>query len=234
MARHGRKIVQGAAGLLFAVLMAGCATANQKTTVPYQPVVNATGGAGELYLAVACGEPAVTSGSRKSPMNINVTRERPVVRRRFGNPPVRNDIYEKWVVVTVRDDKGKKLGTRVSPLASDDLLRDALRQELHAAGYTVKLVNRLPKDVGKGIELSGVFVDQEQVSGLLTDDGTCWLQLSIGLWRNGARLKKIDYASSFSDFALVDRDRLTADLMTNVIQAAMKQSIPDIITALEN
>lgn len=51
MARPGRKIVRGAVALLFAVLVGGCATANQKVMVLYQPVVHDGIGAGDLYLA---------------------------------------------------------------------------------------------------------------------------------------------------------------------------------------
>lgn len=51
MARSGRKIARGVVALLFAALVAGCATANQKVTVLYEPVVHDGTGTGDLYVA---------------------------------------------------------------------------------------------------------------------------------------------------------------------------------------
>lgn len=218
--------------LLFSIV-AGCATTDQKLSRQYQPVVNATGGSGELYLAVTDEEPMVTGRSGELGMRRKETGGMPRVGERGGKPKVRKGAG-KWAVVTVKNGSGKKLGMIVTPLASDELLRDALRQELTAAGYTVRRVNTLPKDAGKGISLSRVSIDMEQVTGLLEVEGTCKVNISLDLWRNGARVKKLDYEASYSDFAINDRDQILQASLQQTTQNVMKQAIPDIIETLEH
>jgi hypothetical protein len=201
-------------GVIFSLAVAGCATTDQKTFHQYQPVVNATGGAGELFLALAG--------------------EIPKVRRKGARPTVRMSVTSKWVVVTEKTDSGKKLGIIVTPLASDKLLGDALTQELNAAGFEMRLVNTLPKDVGKGIYLSSVSVDVERIKGLFDVEGTCNVNMSLDLWRNGAKVKRLSYTASYSDSAVFDQDLLLQTILRESLQTLMKQAVPDIIRELDN
>lgn len=217
---------------LFSGAVAGCATTDQQLSRQYQPVVHATGGSGELYLAVAGEESKVPSRSGKPRMRRKESGEKPEVRDRSGKAAARKGAAGKFVFVTVQNDRGKKLGILVSPISSDELLRDAFRQELSAAGYTVRLVNTLPQDVGKGIELSHIFVDVEQVSGLLMDEESCRVKIGMDLWRNGARMKRLSYESSFSDSAIMNRDLLLQAILQKALQNVMKQAIPEVIETL--
>lgn len=219
-------------GMLFSVVVAGCATTDQKLSRQYQPVVNATGGSGELYLAVTDAEPMALSRGNKPRMRLSVSGEKPKARSRGGKPALRKGATAKYVVVTVKNDSGKKLGIIVSSLASDELLRDALREELNAAGYTVRQVNTLPEDAAKGISLSRVYVDAEQVTGLLEVEGTCKVSVSLDLWRNGARVRRLDYVSSYSDSAITDRDQLLQATLQKALQDVMRQAIPEVINTL--
>lgn len=60
MARSWRGVAYAVAGSLLFGFMMGCAAANQKVTVLYQPVVHDVTGAGELYLAGAKGSAGQT------------------------------------------------------------------------------------------------------------------------------------------------------------------------------
>lgn len=214
--------------MLFSIVVAGCATTDQKLSrQQYQPVVSATGGSGELYLAVT-DEPIVLRSDGKPTMRKKETGEKPVVRK----PGVRKGAARKLAVVTVKDGRGKKLGVMVTPIAPDELLQDAFRQELNAAGYTVRLVNALPKGGGKGIAFSHVSMKMEQVSGLLAVEGTCKVNVGLDLRRNGVTVKKLRYEASYSDSAISDRDLLLQATMQKALQDVMKQAIPDIINAL--
>ena len=220
--------------IIFLLSVAGCATTDQKSLLQKQPGAEAVGGREDIYLSVTAGKPIVHDSVKKPIMRYSMTGEKPRVRTVKSSFQDRESINEKWVVVTERSEDGKELGITVTPLVPSDLLRDALREELSAAGYTVRLVNKLPKNVGKGIILTHVSVDVDQVSGLLAVDGSCRLRIGMDLWRNGARLKKIANEFSYSDSAMTERDRLLPDMLNSVIQIAMKQSIPEITKELEH
>ena len=199
MARIRRKIGQGALGLLFAALVAGCATTNRKVTVLYEPVVHNGTGAGELYLA---GAPGTT-----------------------GHTGV------EWVIGTVKNSDGEQLGDIVSPIAPTDLAMDAFKQELTSAGYTVSTAGSLPPQVEKGIAITGVDIHVEEVSSLVKVEGTSRVKITVELWKDGAIFRKLSYESSFSDFAVKDRDLLDQAILQKALQNAMERAIPEIVAA---
>ena len=57
---------------------------------------------------------------------------------------------------------------------------------------------------------------------------------SVELWKNGRKFRKLDYKSLLSDFAVKDRDLLSPTLLQKSLQEVMKQSVPEIIKALES
>lgn len=200
MARPGRKIVRGAVGLLFALLVAGCATTNQKVTVLYQPVVHDGTGAGELYLA----------GTGRSAGHADI----------------------QWVVGTVKNSDEEPVGDIVSPIASADLVTDAFKQELAAAGYTTNLVGSLPQGTAKGIVVTGADIHLEEVSSLIKAEGTSRVKVSVEVWRQGRVVKKLAYEERISDFAVKDRDQLLPTILQKALQEIMKQAVPEIIKVL--
>ena len=202
MAHARQKIVLGAAGLLFLVLVAGCATTSRKVTMLYQPVVHDGKGAGTMYLA---GVPGSTD---------------------------RADI--QWIVGTMKNSDGATVGDIVSPIAPADLVTDALNQELAAAGYSVSSVEALPSTAAKGIVVTGVDIHMNDVASLIKEEGTSRLKITVELWKNGAKFKKLSYESSFSDFAIKDRDQLLPTTLQKALQGAMDRAVPEIIAAFEH
>lgn len=220
--------------VLFFAAVAGCATTDQKLSRQYQPAVNATGGSGELYLAVTDAAPLVSNRGEMRGVRKKETGERPIVRDRGGKTLARKGFPREFAVVKVKNGKGKKLGIMVSPIAPAELLRDAFRQELNAAGYSVRLVSALPKDAGRGIAFSHVSMEMEQASGLLAVEGSCKVNIGLDLWRNGARVKKLRYEAGYSDSAIIDRDLLLQATLQQALQDVMKQAIPEVIETLEH
>jgi len=55
-------------------------------------------------------------------------------------------IPQKITLVNVKNNFRKTIARRVISVYAGDILIDALKQELKAAGYTVRLVHKLPKN----------------------------------------------------------------------------------------
>ncbi len=199
MAMNWRKMGYVVAVGLLCCAMAGCATANRKVTVLYEPVVHDGTGAGELYLA--------------------------------GTPASKGNADIQWVIGSVKDSDGEPVGDIVSPIAPADLVTDAFKQELTTAGYAVSTVASLPPQAAKGLVITGVEIHLDDVTSLVKDEGAGRVKISLELWKNGAMFRKLSYESSFSDFAVEDRDLLDQAILQKSLQGAMKRAIPEIIAA---
>ena len=190
--------------IVFPAMVTGCATVDRKVNVFYQPVVHGPGGSGEIYVAVTGGQPRLP-----------------------GKTAV------QWVVGKVKTRDGEKTGDVVMTNAPDDLAMDAFKQELTAAGYKVMPVDALPEEVTKGVGIAGATVELDETSDFIKSEGISRLSVSVELWKNGRKFKKLDYKSMLSDFAIKDRDRLLPTLLQKALQEVMKQAIPEIVRALE-
>jgi len=189
--------------LLFPVLTAGCATIDRKVNVLYQPVVHGTGGAGDLYLS-ASGRQQWLAGKGTV----------------------------QWIVGSVKNKDGETTGNVVTGTAPVDQAMDAFRQELAAAGYTVIAVDALPQNAAKGVDIAAVSIELNENFDLVKSDGVSRLTLSVDLWKNGQKIRKLEYRSMLSDFAVKDRDLLLPKLLQKSLQEVMKQAVPEIVKGL--
>lgn len=212
--------------LCFAGIFAGCATMTQKTPLASNPLITAVGRRGELFLSLNGNqwyEPKeiVTQSSY-------MRKYSPITFR-----PMRIKATQQEITLAkVKSETGRTIGKHVMPVYSGDILIDSLNRELTAAGYTVKMVRKLPKDVGSGIDVSGISADLEQTTGLLTFEGTCYLQIKIDILHNGIKLSTHDYFSKISDYSITDQHQLLLKLMMKAAQNIVVESVPDIIVAL--
>jgi hypothetical protein len=191
------------AALLLPALMAGCATVDRKVDVLYQPIVHGTGGAGDLYLSASGRQLATaTKGTIQ------------------------------WIVGTVKNKDGDKTGNVVTGTAPVDQVMDALKQELAAAGYTVIPADKLPQNAARAVDVAAVTIELDETSDLVKSDGISRLTVSIDLWKNGQMIRKLEYKSMLSDFAVKDRDLLLPKLLQKSLQEVMKQAIPEIVRGL--
>jgi hypothetical protein len=199
------KNLSRAAGFIFLIsILAGCAT-DRKITLLYQPSVFATGGSGTLYLAASESRPA--SGKADS---------------------------VQWIIGKVKNSDGDTVGDVVTTVAPSDLIMDAFSQELTRAGYKVLRVKTLPGDVSKGVNISALKVNLVEVSSIVKSEGTSNLTVSLELWKNGKKFKKLDYKTGFSDYALKDRDLLLPETLQKALQTLMEQAVPEIIKDMGN
>ena len=205
--------------------LAGCATLSGSN----RQDIKAKAGRGEIYLAVGNGPvPALPEKTTRT-MRLTALGERPAVRYKGASPEARNQASGVWVPIAEHNQKGETLGIVISPIASHTVLRDALEQALETAGYTVRVVRKLPTNVARGIDVSRISFEAEQTEGLVSTEGDCTVKVSLNFWRNNARVKRGEYTAHYSDFALSDRDGLPETLILGSLQKLMKQAVPDII-----
>jgi len=191
--------------LLCAVVTAGCATVDRKVNLLYQPAAHETGGSGTLHLAAAGagGGSAGTTGVQ-------------------------------WIVGKVAARDGEKKGDVVLTTAPYALVVDALREELANAGYAVTPVaGVLPGEAAKGVDVVGATVELDETSDLVRSEGVSKLSVTLELWKKGTKIRKLEYRSLLSDFAVKDRDLLLPTLLQKTLQEVMKQAVPEVIRTLE-
>ncbi len=202
-------------------MFAGCATTGRNASLRYKPVVAAGGGSGVVFLSL--------NGSPwRDPQERRPSRLMRRLEQVSFRPRKKTAVPPMITVVNVKSGYGRTIAKRVMPVYSGDLLVDALKQELSAAGYTVLLVEKLPKNAGTGIDISSVYANLEQNSALLTLDGRCHLQIKVDMWRNGAKHASHEYATTVSDYSIVNQSLLHEELMLKAVQNIMRKAVPDI------
>jgi len=198
-----RNITSMAVLALFMTMAERCAATEKYVNVLYQPSVYAGGGAGNLYLTAA--------GARSEPGKT---------------------VSTKWIIGKVKNNDGNETGDIVTTVAPGDLVLDAFNRELTNAGYKIIRVTALPDDVTKGISVDRAEIKMESVSSIIKDEGTGRLTVSLELWENGKKFKKLYYESGYSDSAFKGRDLLLHDILQKALQGIMEKAIPEIIKEL--
>ena len=190
--------------VLVALTFCSCAFVDQKIALTYDPSVNATGGSGELFVSKAV---EMQSLSQKS-----------------GG---------LWIIGTVKNTYGMRTADVVTDNNIGDWVVGAFSQELRTAGYDVKPVTQLPTGVTKGMDVTilRVFVDQD--SGFFSVGAISDLQFNVDIWKNGVKVKTINIAAKGDDRSMIGGAETKALSLKKALQAAMQQSIPEVITTLE-
>jgi hypothetical protein len=190
---------------ILSMLTTGCATtSDRKVNLTYEPMLHASGGSGDLYLAKVA-EPATTSENQAV----------------------------QWVLGTIKDSDGKKLGNVVTDTLPADQLLQAFSKELKAAGYTVIPVKDIPVTAVKGISLSSMVITLDEVSSLAKVDAKSSVRVSADVWRNGSKVTKLSYETVNSDMTITGRDQFLEKILQKSLQNLMEQAVPALIKTLE-
>ena len=199
-----RRTIGVAALTLCVGVFAGCATTSNPVSILYSPSVEARGGSGTLFLKVSNGS---ASGSKSDSM--------------------------RWVIGKQKNADGEVKGEIVSVSSEQDMMLDALKRELTAAGYRVETGSSLPQGVGKGLDLTAIRVAVEEIVGIPKTEATGKVQVSMDVWKNGVVARRLSYESKASDFAAINRERLPRDMIEQGLREVLGQAVPEIISVLE-
>lgn len=203
MSIFSRSFIHAVVMLSFVAVLQGCATVDQRVDILYQPVANATGGHGDLYLVQA------------------------------ARPVGEEAAAVQWIVGDITNKYGEKFAKVVTDVAPTSLVMDALTREFKAAGYRVIEANSMPIDVKKALSLNQVSLKLDVVHSVFSDETNGFLKISLQLWRNGSAVKTLTYESENSDTAITDRDVLASKTLQHALQLLMKRSVPEIVNVIE-
>lgn len=137
-----------------------------------------------------------------------------------------------WIVGTTKNRNGERMEDLILSEAPAKLLAEALATELSAAGFTPLLVTTLPDQSGRAIRLTTAELILSQQTELLKVDASSRIILAGELWRDGQALSRLNYESSFSDFATTNREQLLSFTLQQATNSLMKKALPEIMTGL--
>ena len=186
-------------------IFAGCATTPPPGSILYSPSVEARGGAGTLFLKAA---------------DKRATRNNPEQEVRF-------------VIGKQMDSYGAITGEMLSVNSEEDMMLDAMKRELTAAGYSVETGTTMPQGVAKGVDLTAVQVGLNETASIPKIEAEGTVKVSIDVWKNGVVVKKLSYESTVSDTSIINRDILPREIIEKGLLGVLSQAVPDIISTLE-
>lgn len=189
--------------LLCSVALHGCATADKRVNILYQPTAQVKGGSGDLYLVQGVQSPSTQAAG------------------------------VQWVLGEVKKDDGQKKAKIVTDTAPAHQVLDALSRELSEAGYRVITAESLPAGVEKGVVLKEVVINLDDVYGTFSDEVNCSARMALQPWRKGAAVNTLQYQAESMESAVSDRDRLPAKVLQKTLQLLMSRSAPEIVRIME-
>ena len=198
------KMISALALAMCVAALSGCATPAAPVSIWYSPSVGNGKDRGDLFLKTAS-DPVVAGGA--------------------GNV--------RWVIGKREDASGTVTGEILSANSANDTVLYALKAELTAAGYRVALGPSLPAGISRGLELDAVQVEVKEKFKFPKIEATGKVGLSLKIWKNGSLVKKLNYRTENSDFAVLHGDRLPRELIEQGLGDVMRQAVPDIIKVLE-
>ncbi len=139
----------------------------------------------------------------------------------------------QWIIGEITTKDGEKINDVVTDIAPDDLVADALSQELKAAGYNVITTDNLPPDATKAVTLNSVAIKLDEEHSVMKDDATCSLKISVQPWRNGTARNTLGYKADYAETAITNRDLLLSKALKESLKLLMKYSIPEIVRSIE-
>ena len=133
----------------------------------------------------------------------------------------------------MKNSDGEVTGDILSAFSPEDMVADALRQELLAAGYKVDCGPTMPSAVGKGIALAGIQIAVDEEAGIPKVDANGKVKVSMDIWKEGHVLKHVSYESDASDFAVINRDNLPREIIEQGLREVMRQAVSEIVAVLK-
>ena len=187
------------------VFSAGCATTPPPVSILYSPSVEARGGAGILFLRTPDKHPA----------------------------PDKDDQGVRFVVGKQMDSYGVITGEMLSVNSQEDMMFDAMKRELTAAGYSVETGTTMPQGVTKGLDLTAIQVKLDETVSVTKIEAEGTVKVSMDVWKNGVVVKKLSYESKVSDTSIINRDLLPKEIIEKGLLGVLSQAVPDIVSSLE-
>ena len=139
----------------------------------------------------------------------------------------------KWVLGSVTNSDKVRIDELYSPRSGYELVQRALALELKQAGFNVFEPAANPASAANLLYLSKVEFSLDQVSSFTDIHVSGKLNIEIDLSKNGQFQRQLRYSLSSSRIDVKDRDLLARSLLKEMLQSAMLNAVPDVVSALE-
>jgi hypothetical protein len=194
------------------VFCGGCALVDEKVPLTYAPVQPKT--------QLAAGAPRRAGGTFEI--------------ARPAEPSVKKNKDGRSVIGAVRNSYGVHTASVVTDDSLANWFADSYRQELAAAGYDARVVDRLSPGCPQGIELEIRRADVDQDPGFWSVGSIAKLDYRMTLTQRGRPVQQIDWTATGSG----DRDAFAglggkASAMRKAMQASLKQAVAYVDAALQ-
>ncbi|HEY3309938.1 MAG TPA: hypothetical protein VGJ93_15910 [Desulfuromonadaceae bacterium] len=190
--------------LLAVIISSGCTQVAHRVDLLYSPLSTYRGGTGKLEI-----------------VDINAQRTSST------DPSIR------WVLGQIKDSEGVAVAEVISGIPPYEVITDAFKQELSAAGYRVTFSKALDKSAAKGIIFTDISVQLDEMPLVGRLETSCAIVLKLEIWKSGGVVNRLEYRSKFSDTAIKERDLLPQTVFQQAIREVILKAVPDIITQLE-
>lgn len=114
-----------------------------------------------------------------------------------------------------------------------DWVRDALVQELRAAGYTVTSVPEQSPGEGKSVQMRVERLTVNQETDALVMTTSADIGLEANAWRNGSLVRTLTVSAGAKDQGLDRSGVAVADTLRRTLRSAMGEIMPGLVNALE-
>ena len=188
---------------ILSIAFGGCAAANKNVRLDYQPVVHATGGSGDLYVAIRLPQDALAG---------------------------RSDV--EWVLGEVTDGDGNRSGRLLSDLEPKRSVADAFIQELNAAGFHVQLIPEIPENAAKGVVLTGIVLKLDESVGLMKAQAKGSLKVKAEIWKDGRKITVLNYEEATTNSALRTDSHVPDKALRDMVATITRRAVPEIIQVL--
>ncbi|MCI4627143.1 MAG: hypothetical protein L3V56_14440 [Candidatus Magnetoovum sp. WYHC-5] len=165
-------------------------------------------------------------------INSNSVKEKLLLSKNMDNVNLSKNESGKLIIGTVRNGYGMHTADVVTDKDVGDWIINAFKDEFSIFGYDVNIVDKLPVDIAKGINLVilRVFVDQDP--GFFTVGAISDIQFNVEIWKDSVKVKTVNVIGKADERNLASFSNDKELSLKKALQDALKKSIHEIIDTL--
>jgi len=195
-----------AAVIPFALFMTGCAFIDQRLALKYQPQA----------------PEAPAPARRSTELLLSVRMDTDLQRRK--------DVG--YIIGTVKNGYGVKTADAYTTDRIDDWIAGAFTSELTRVGFTVRRLDPLPPQVGRGLQVIIRRIWVEADPGFWTLGAITDLTFVMEIYSRGQLAKAVLIEAKGDSRTMIGGSEHKEDSLQKALQAAMVQGLPHIIAAM--
>lgn len=143
------------------------------------------------------------------------------------------DASGQWILGKITDTDGKQTGNIISSVRPTDLIADAFRVELKAAGYNAMASMKSPDIANRVVVLESVNLEMREIANYVKAEADSTLKVTLKLFKNGKPIKKIYFEASNKKTVVTNKAGIVDEILSATLKDIMKQAVPEIVNNFE-